>query len=131
MDIPMEMSLFLAKLLGLYFLVVSLLCFFRHHEMKITGKELISSRSALAVSAEISLLFGLVIVIDHSLWEASWRVLVTILGYLLVLRGVLRYAFPVQVKKMWTKVAEKGCGLITLIMLVIGAYLTYCGFVNS
>lgn len=127
----MDISVFLAKLIGLYLLIVTLLCIFRARQIKLTGKELVASRSALAVSAEISLIFGLVIAIDHPIWEYSWRGLITVLGYLMILRGIMRFAFPTQVKKLASKMMNKSIWPILVIMLIIGAYLTYCGFTYS
>lgn len=124
----MEVSIFLAKLLGLYFLILGLICVFRNKEIKAMGKEFASSRITLAVSAEISLIFGLVIAIDHSIWEYSWRGLITLLGYLLIFRGVLRFGFPASVKRWVAKMTSKWFWGIVVIMVIIGAYLTYCGF---
>jgi uncharacterized protein YjeT (DUF2065 family) len=131
METGMDVSLFLAKLLGLYFLILAFICIFRKRQVRATGKELVSSPSALAVSAEISLLFGLVIAIDHTIWEADWRGVVTALGYLLILRGILRFGFPAHVKKCKTKLLDKGYPLVCLILLALGAYLTYWGFIAS
>lgn len=124
----MDISVFLAKLIGLYFIIVALLCAWRKRQIETTAKELVSSKSALAVSAEISLLFGLVIAIDHSIWEWSWQGLITLLGYLMILRGILRFAFPAKVKKMADHMMGKGFWLTILVTLIIGVYLTYCGF---
>jgi uncharacterized protein YjeT (DUF2065 family) len=124
----MDVSIFLAKLIGLYFIIIGALCILRKRQMVLTGKELVSSKSALVVSAKISLLFGLVIAIDHTIWEYSWRGLITALGYLMILRGILRYAFPTVVKNLAAKVPDEGYVLISLIILGIGIYLTYCGF---
>jgi len=124
----MEVSVFLAKLIGLYLLIVSILCVLRKHQIHLTGKELVGSKSSLAVSAEISLILGLVIAVDHSVWQWDWRGLVTLIGYLLILRGILRFAFPNQVKKLAAHVFGGGFWVVCLIMFVIGVYLTYCGF---
>lgn len=125
----MDISVFLAKLIGLYFLILSFLCMFRRRQVEASGKELVASKSALAVSAEISLLFGLIIAIDHSVWEYDWKGLITLLGYLMILRGVLRFGFPSFVKTWGHKMMTgKGFRLCLLLMLAIGIYLTYCGF---
>ena len=124
----MPISIFLAKLIGLYLLISALICIFRKQRILRTGKEFASSASALAVSAEFSLVFGLVIVIDHSVWELSWRVLITIMGYLLILRGIMRFAFPDLVRKLADKITNRGFWLTCIIMLILGVYLTYCGF---
>lgn len=126
----MDISAFLAKLIGLYFIIVALICIFRKRQIEAMSKEFISSKSALAVSAEISLIFGLVIAIDHSIWEFSWRGLVTLLGYLMILRGILRFAFPNFVKKIASKLMNGGFWATVIIILIIGIYLTYSGFTN-
>lgn len=124
----MDMSLLLAKLLGLYFLISATLYIFRTVQVKAAAKELAGSRSTLAVSGEISLIFGLLVVLDHSIWELNWKGLVTLLGYLFILRGILRIAFPSQIKALAAKIISTYFGLFVLVLLVIGAYLTYCGF---
>ncbi len=126
----MDISIFLAKLIGLYFLILGVLSVLRSRQIKIMGKDFASSPITLAVSAEISLLFGLVIAIDHSIWEYNWKGLITVLGYLMILRGILRFAFPQQVKKMVTKMTNRGFWLSVILMLVIGGLLTYRGFTS-
>ena len=127
----MMMSAFLAKLLGLYFLIAFFLCAFRKRQVKESWKEIVASKGLLAVSGEISLIFGLVIVLDHSVWELSWRGLVTLMGYLILLKGIMRLAFPAQVKKCATKMNDAGCWVVLIFLLVVGCYLTYSGFTHS
>jgi uncharacterized protein YjeT (DUF2065 family) len=124
----MGISIFLAKLIGLYFLILGVLLLFRKRQIEAACKEVSSSKGILSVSAEISLLFGLVIAIDHTVWEASWRGLITLLGYIMILKGIMRFAFPDKVKKMFSKTMGNGYWLMVIIVLVIGIYLTYCGF---
>jgi hypothetical protein len=112
----------------LYYLIFALLCLFRRKQVAGMAKELIASKSALAVSAEISMLFGLVIAIDHSIWEMSWRGLITLLGYLMILKGILRFAFQAQVKKYASMMMGKCFWPTIIIVLIIGVYLTYIGF---
>lgn len=124
----MDISAFLAKLIGLYLLIISVLCLFRRRQVEGACKEMAASKGLLAVSAEISLIFGLVIAIDHSIWEYSWRGLITVVGYLMILKGIIRFAFPNHAKKWCTRCADKGHWLCLIIMIVIGLYLTYMGF---
>ena len=124
----MDISAFLAKLIGLYLLIVSVLCLFRRRQVEGGCKEVTSSKGLLVISAEISLIFGLVIAIDHSIWEYSWKGLITVIGYLMILKGIMRFAFPNHAKKWCAKCSEKGHWLYLIIMIVIGIYLTYNGF---
>jgi hypothetical protein len=127
----MALSIFLAKLLGLYFLVFAVLFLFRKHQIEAEAKGMMASKGIMAVSAEISLIFGLAIVIDHSIWESSWRGLITLIGYLMILKAVMRFAFPNAVKKMASAFMGKGYWLVVIILFALGIYLTYCGFSNS
>jgi uncharacterized protein YjeT (DUF2065 family) len=124
----MAISVFLAKLLGLYLLILALLCIFRKHQIMLTSKELISSKGILALSGEFSLVFGLVVVIDHSIWELSWRGVITVIGYLLILKGIIRFAFPGPVQMLAKKILDKGYWFVCTLLFILGAYLTYCGF---
>ena len=124
----MDISIFLAKLIGVYLLIVTFLCVFRKRQVELTGKEVLSSRSSLAISAEFSLIFGLVIALDHSVWGYSWRGLITLIGYLMIVRGVMRFAFPAEVRKLGTKMLTKFFWPVCVVTLAVGIFLTYRGF---
>ncbi len=121
--------MFLAKFLGFYFLLSALLWLSRKRQIEAACKDVVASKGLLAVSGEISFIIGLAIAIDHPIWEYNWKGLITLIGYLLILKGILRFAFPNHVKK-WVSKMMKGMGfwLTIIIMLAIGIYLIYCGF---
>src|SRR5262245_45864480 len=48
----------------------------------------------------LALLAGIAIVNVHNVWIGDWRVLITILGWLLILRGVTNLLFPGWVKSL-------------------------------
>ena len=124
----MILSVFLAKLLGLYFIIISLVWIFRHRQVMMAAKEIAHSKALQAVSAEFSLVFGLVIALDHPMWAWDWTGLVTVLGYLFILRGILRFAYPEVVQRYFTKMQKDGAWTVFVILLILGAYLAYCGF---
>ena len=57
-------------------------------------REFIGSRSLIFITGILALVAGLAIVNTHNLWVQDWRVLVTVLGWLLVIRGVTLLVFP-------------------------------------
>src|SRR5579885_3255115 len=95
----MELSIFLAKFLGLYLLIVSADLLLRRHELEGAVKDFASSKGLLVFSGSISLLAGLAIVIGHPVYEANWRGLITLFGYLLIVKGIMRVAFPTRLQK--------------------------------
>lgn len=125
----MDVSEFLAKLLGLYFIIVALIWMFRKKPFEDAAKEVFSGGGFLILSGAFSLLFGLAIVIDHSIWELNWKGLITLIGYLTIVKGVMRLAFPLQSKKAITKVMKQR-HLLILTLLILGIYLSYNGFMG-
>lgn len=124
----MGITIFLAKFLGLYFLIVAVLMIFRKKQFVVMSREFVSSKSALAISAAMNLALGLVIVIEHQMWDYPCGMVITILGYLMIIKGALRYAFPGIIKKIATKTMDSQYLLCLIILLGLGIYLTWCGF---
>lgn len=124
----MSLSIFFARLFGLYFLIFAADLLLRRRELEGAVKNFASSAGLLLFSGSVSLLLGLTIVILHPIYEMSWRVVVTLLGYLLILRGVLRLAFPTRIRNKLVSVFHRGYWVIFLFLLVVGIYLTYYGF---
>lgn len=124
----MELSIFLAKLLGLYLLIVAFELIVRRREFEGAVRDFASSKGLIVFSGSISLLLGLAVVIGHPIYEMSWRGLITLVGYLLILRGVWRMAFPSRLQKGLVTCFHRGYRGIFLLLVVVGAYLTYMGF---
>lgn len=125
----MELSLFLAKLLGLYFLIVAIELLVRKHEFDGAIKDFASSKGLILFSGSLSLLIGLAIVIGHPVYQWNWRGLITFIGYLLILRGVIRITFPTQLKKRIFSLFHRGYWVIFGLLLLLGICLTYSGFI--
>ncbi len=127
----MDVSSFLAKLIGIYFILIAILWLFRSRQISDAIKEIVKSKGLLAISGEFSLIFGLVILLDHPVWEWNWRGLLTLLGCFFIVRGVLRLAFPLQVQRIFSHIQKETWWPLFLVLLVIGAYLAYSGFAYS
>jgi hypothetical protein len=87
------------------------------------------SRDPMLIFVSGGLLFvaGLAIVRIHNRWGADWTVLVTILGWLALVGGLIRMLFPIQLAEVATKVSQEA-GLIAaeaVVLLLVGAFLTY------
>jgi len=73
---------------------------------------------------------GIAIVRAHNIWAGGWPVLVTILGWLAVLGGLLRMLFPTRFAAIAAGVGQS-TGLIiavTVVLLVLGAFLLFKGY---
>jgi hypothetical protein len=125
-------TLFLSRLLGLYFLICGL-AMLVHKQVFTDALALVPANPlALLWSAMIISLAGLAMVLVHNVWSKSpVVVVVTLLGWSTLLKGILYLLLPAT----WLGVffqAVLNCGAYlysaTAFMLVLGAYLTYEGF---
>src|ERR1700726_2006466 len=73
---------------------------------------------------------GLAIVRVHNVWVGGWPVLVTVLGWVAVLSGLLRMLFPTQLAAIAGAVAQRPGGILAgaVVLLVLGAFLSFKGY---
>lgn len=121
----MESSLFIGKVLGLYLIIVCLAMIVRRPAFEILLREAGNNQLLLFISATIATIIGLLIVVSHNLWVADWRVVITILGWLTLLKGLVRFFFPSvvqQATKFWFENYQY-VYIVSIIFLLVGIYL--------
>lgn len=92
---------------------------------------MLSSAGLLAFSGAFALMIGLAIAVGHPVWEWSWRVVITLLGYLAIVQGVLRLVYPEKVREMGLKILNKQAFVsVIAILTILGLFLTYHGFAS-
>jgi hypothetical protein len=96
---------------------------------KKTMSDLLGNMMMITLSGAFMLVLGLLIVVDHNIWLSDWPVLITIIGWILLLQGLMRLfvpdAFIKMAKDMQGKVVYT---LLCWIRLFIGIYLIWAGF---
>ena len=90
----MDISIFLGKLIGIYLLIVGVLIFVRHKELYKMVNSFAEKSSLLYITGVFILLLGLSMVIGHNVWEFSWRVVITIIGWLTLAKGLMYMFLP-------------------------------------
>ena len=126
----MDTSIFLAKLVGPMMLVMGLFVVFNPERIRRVGREFLDSEALIFMSGVITLPVGLAIVVTHNVWEANWRVLITLIGWIAVLAGIARLALPDAMKTLGEAMLEKTF-MTTVpgaLMAIIGVYLSYHGY---
>ena len=84
------------------------------------------------LSGLLSLLGGLAIVNLHNMWCADWRIIVTVLGWLMTIGGITRIVVP-QVAIAIGSTIYNGRGptiVVTLLVGTLGAFLSFKGYVR-
>lgn len=125
----MDLSILLAKVLGLYLMIVSVSVFVRRKELDRMVDAFFRDNLFVFFSGTVILLLGLALVLIHNVWETSWRGVITAIGWLTVLKGGVRLLAPAFAQEASKKAVGSAWywGIIAL-AFAAGAYLAYTGF---
>lgn len=124
------MELFLARVIGLYLLIVGLVAVFRKKSIMPAVSDLGNNRAILIALGAIELAAGLALVVAYPTVSLSLDGILSVLGYMLIIESIIYFAFPVKfVRKMISKFNRPhwyvGGGLVSA---VIGAYMAAISF---
>jgi hypothetical protein len=125
------LTLFIAKLIGLMFLVFSLWMAMNKRDVLAAINELVHSRGLMLIGGSVNLASGLAIVLGHNLWSGgALAVVVTLIGWLVTLRGVVWLFAPREKLIQYYEALpfERYYYVATAITGVLGLYLTVAGF---
>lgn len=126
----MSASVFIAKILGPYCTIVAvgILCNLKAYQRVMD--DLCKNFALLYLSGVISLLFGLFLVLFHNIWALSWAVIITIIGWLGILKGIWLIVFPDTVAPFIKAYREKTALLVLHLVIVfaLGVSLTIFGY---
>ena len=122
----MEFTLFFAKLWGAFFVVFGSL-FIATRQL---GKtiEMTDDRAFVISTGYITFLMGLVTVILHNVWTWDWPVVITIIGWSTLLKGISKIGFPEMIHEQAQRFQKKQW-LSAVFLLTLGVWLLWMGFV--
>jgi hypothetical protein len=125
------LTVFLAKLLGLYCIILALAMITRKQSAVATVKALIADPPLLLFVEVFSLACGLAMIIGHNVWSGgALPVVVTLVGWLMVVRGAGLLALsPVATAKLVDAMRYEQLFYFYMgLTFALGLYLTYAGF---
>lgn len=126
----MDISVLLAKVLGPYFLILGISMFINVARVKSVVEDLSDNTPLLFFSGSIALIFGTLIVVVNNIWSADWRIVVTLVGWIILVKGVMRVLFPQMVLNAARNVVQSNMAyyITTSVVTLIGLFLSYCGY---
>jgi hypothetical protein len=127
----METSLFIARIIGvLYFsLGIGLLLYsgyYREFFQKVLEK-----KGFMFLGGMLAIIVGFLIIENHSVYTDVWTSIISIIGWLALIKGIIIFAFPksfgfftsLMQKKTFTYV-------LTPFVLIFGLFFLYYGFLR-
>lgn len=125
----MDTSQFLAQFFGLYLLLIAIPLLGNPTHFFERYQACFEHEAVQLFSGFFHLMLGLVYILLHNLWVNDWRIVITIMGWLVLLEGISIVYFPVQTKNIFRKYArEIPPYLWGTVCLSLGGFLIYKGF---
>lgn len=121
-------SLLLAKMFGVY-LVVMALAIFRSKERLTQGAAAIIDNPGLCLlTGAFTTLLGCWLVFTHNIWVTSWPVIITLIAYLTLIKGIAYLLAPGLIANTANMLSGKKSIIAGLFSLILGLVLLYFGF---
>jgi len=127
----MATSLFLARLLGPLLLAVGAGILVNPKPFRTMASEVIGSVTLVYLFGLIDFAAGLAIVLVHNVWTPNWRVLITLIGWLMLIRGAVRILAPDTIMGFAAKLIRNKqlIPISTVVTGVLGLVFCYFGYV--
>lgn len=127
----MDISMFLGRVVGLYLIITSLCLMLNAKTLRAVVNDSMKNTSISFLMTDIALIIGLLMINAHNLWVPNWRLIITIVGWIAFLKGLIGFLFP----KIFWKLAKNFINnnliyyISYFVSLVAGISLVYFTFV--
>lgn len=126
----METSVFIARIFGLCYLVVGAGLLLNRKAFQRVMEDFCKNAALVLYGGLFALVVGVVIILKHNIWAANWTVMITIIGWAALIKGIWIIVFPDTVSK-FMQFYQKNQNLLmahSVVALIFGAVLTFFGF---
>lgn len=124
----MDTSILIGKILAVIYLTVGVGMAINKEFYQEMIIDFCENKALLYLGGVMALAVGFIIVTFHNNWTISWTILITIIGYMGLIKGIWILLFPKMAIKRSRKWAENIQWAINC-ALIIGIILAYCSFI--
>jgi uncharacterized membrane protein HdeD (DUF308 family) len=126
----MQASIFLAQLLGPLFVVLGVALLLKRQMYQKIHAEFIGSPALLYLAGFFGLLGGMALVLTHNVWVLDWRLILTLFGWLTLVRALITIFNPQWTVAASTAILANRRILVgaAVINLIVGIVLSYFGY---
>ncbi len=124
----MELSIFIAKILGLAYLAVGFNMWNGQMNIKKMIEDFENSSALVYLGGIMTLIIGMFLIEYHNIWVKDWTVVITIVGWMATLKGILLLANPqfmLRFKNYYRNTKSWG-----IFIMIIGLFFAYYGFLG-
>lgn len=125
----MERSQFLARVIGLYFLVISIIMFTDMQSFMMHIKGMLNSESLIFMTGFFTLILGILLIAGHNRWVMGRSLFITLFGWMVIIKGILLIIYPKWLHDLsleYTKNLDLAQG-VACICMVLGFIFLFFG----
>jgi len=129
----MDNSIFIARIFGICYIVLGTGLIINRAFFKKVMEDFSKNAALVYVAGIFALVAGVVIVLVHNVWSADWSVVITIIGWAGLMKGVWLTVFPDSAQDIMQAYLKKET-LLTVhstAALLFGLVLAYFGFFSA
>ena len=92
--------------------------------------KMINNEAVLFVTGLLVFVIGYFLVAYHNIWTSGWTIIITIFGWLALLKGLMMIVIPEKSIKLYNsiKVSKGQLSIYGVIVFVLGIIFTYLGY---
>ncbi|HCM43521.1 MAG: hypothetical protein UY39_C0003G0015 [Candidatus Kaiserbacteria bacterium GW2011_GWC2_49_12] len=125
-----EITTFLAQIIGPVTLALGVGIYVSPRYYTKMYKNLENETTAILVAAIAAISAGMVMVLVHNTWNTFPEMVISALGWIVLLKGVSLAVAPHLVENAAEKLANSGAMRFSAVLVVVlGGYLSYVGFI--
>ena len=118
----MDNSLFLAKLWGWYLIIFFLILSFNPKRIKQIFTDL-KDEKFLIITAFVAIIVGLLNILFHNIWELTWKLIITLIGWMSLFIGLALFVFPKRTIPSLELINIKFVQTIYMLLFFVGLFL--------
>ena len=126
----MELSILIARIVSIVYLSAALGMIFSKKFYQKILEDFFKNAGVSYLAGFFTIVVSFLIVHYHNTWESNWTVLVTIIGWLGLIKGVVLIAFPSSIYKLSRRMySGKSLKIFPFIHIALGLLFAYFGFI--
>jgi drug/metabolite transporter (DMT)-like permease len=122
----MDFSIVIAQVLGIFFVIVGISMVANGKATAAAVEESVQNKGTMFMWGILALLIGAVIVVFNDVWTSGLTLLVTILGWLALIKGTFILLLPGPAAALYKKCGKSGLLVVAgVVIVVLGLILLY------
>ncbi|MCK5450468.1 MAG: hypothetical protein KAI70_01735 [Candidatus Omnitrophica bacterium] len=126
----MDFTLFFAKILGSLYAIIGIGILFNMKTYLKVMEDFIENAAIVYLCGVAVFVVGMIIVLNHNVWVLNWPIVITIMGWMAIFKGVFLIVFPDAMVRLTKKFVSMTRVLFADIIFIImlGCFLMAKGF---